>query len=357
MSIKSEYQEYKEAIEEKKNDFERGDEISDKLMVVALSYVEDCFYLVEDFLAPYDPPFRENFGRNWHTTWVRRNFDALVRLTEKDIKSSEYRRAFSRLVSWVLMVDGSPYVFSEIADRLRKGKVFAGNPFRPMGASDSAITKLDSIFCRALIDLGSIDDAVEVAESYPDIVSSKDLARKLEEAIAARNRTAAERLLDILTIYESGHPDLLRFKAELERLDKIYRLQESSNLDVDAIDEMSGWEFEQLIATKFEQLGFTVEITPVTGDYGADLIVTTNNDARISVQCKRFKSNVNLKAVQEVVASLSHYQCDFGVVITNSNFLNSARKLAQNNEIELWDQDRLISFLSGELEFSELRNL
>jgi restriction system protein len=105
---------------------------------------------------------------------------------------------------------------------------------------------------------------------------------------------------------------------------------------------------------KFAALGFKVELTPKTGDFGADLIVENNEGNRIIVQCKRFKSKVNLKAVQEVVGAIGHYAGDMGIVITNNLFLNSAVKLAKTHDIELWDGDKLVSFLAGDLSFSQV---
>ena len=84
------------------------------------------------------------------------------------------------------------------------------------------------------------------------------------------------------------------------------------------------------------------------------MIVENKNGSRVIFQCKRFKTKVNLKAVQEVVGAMGHYAGDFGVVITNNTFLNSAVKLAKSNDIELWNGDQLISFLAGELSFSEI---
>lgn len=37
---------------------------------------------------------------------------------------------------------------------------------------------------------------------------------------------------------------------------------------------MDGVQFEKLLAAVFSTLGYAVETTPATGDYGADLILT-----------------------------------------------------------------------------------
>jgi hypothetical protein len=133
-----------------------------------------------------------------------------------------------------------------------------------------------------------------------------------------------------------------------------HRLKDTFLIDFSKVDELSGVEFENLLMDKFFSLGFKVESTPKTGDFGADLIVENNEGSRIIVQCKRFKSKVNLKAVQEVVGAMGHYAGDMGIVITNNSFLNSAIKLAESHDIELWDGDKLVSFLAGDLLFSEI---
>ncbi len=371
--------------------------LGDRVILQAIDYINRNYYEVDDFqkeVYHVRTIFYSSSKSCDKEETIKKSFCSFLNLTQKDIQRKDYRKAFCRLLSWVnwcryqpnrplfplaLGIDNNGYFvpnseefyFYDLKptwhiDVVLRGKdrtIFLKNGsiesvFEPFDlGSLSERRKLQEIFCQILMELGSLDDAVEVATEYPGLVSSSDLVKKIDEAIGIRQRTAAETLLNILLTYEPGHPDLLRFQRELARLDKITKLQTSSNLDIAAVDQMSGTEFEQLIASQFERLSFKVETTPATGDYGADLIVVTPNETRVSVQCKRFKSKVNLKAVQEVVASLSHYLCDYGVVITNSDFLSSARKLAENNEIELWDQDRLINFLSGDLGFSELGSL
>ena len=143
-------------------------------------------------------------------------------------------------------------------------------------------------------------------------------------------------------------------QAEIKRLEQRHRLKATFSIDFSKVDELSGIEFENLLLDKFAAMGFKAESTPKTGDFGADLIVENKEGTRIIVQCKRFKSKVNLKAVQEVVGAMGHYAGDFGVVITNDSFLNSAVKLAESHDIELWDGDKLVSFLAGDLSFSEI---
>ena len=114
---------------------------------------------------------------------------------------------------------------------------------------------------------------------------------------------------------------------------------------IDLIDEMSGTVFEELLMEHFKRLGYKAKMTARTGDYGADLILE-KEDERVVVQAKRWKQNVGVVAIQQVVAAIKHYQADKGMVVSNSYFTSNAEKLARSNNIELWDRDKLVSFLS-----------
>jgi restriction endonuclease Mrr len=106
------------------------------------------------------------------------------------------------------------------------------------------------------------------------------------------------------------------------------------------IHSMTGSQFELYLKKIFENLGFVVQLTAHTGDQGADLIIRNQNE-KIAVQVKRYNNNVGNKAVQEVVASVKHYDANRGMVVTNSRFTNAAKELASSNNVELIDGQQL----------------
>lgn len=178
------------------------------------------------------------------------------------------------------------------------------------------------------------------------------LAQAIELAINSENQSLLAMLAKILQSIEPKHPAIVLANSYLRK----YELYAKSSISVDEISKMSGVDFEFALRnalikhSNFE----SVEVTPASGDYGADLILTTKQGTRIAAQCKRFSSKVNLKAVQEVVAAINHYGCDLGVVISNNGFLNSAQELAKSNEIELWDGEAVLKIFAGEFDFSEV---
>jgi HJR/Mrr/RecB family endonuclease len=113
---------------------------------------------------------------------------------------------------------------------------------------------------------------------------------------------------------------------------------------INEIDRMRGTEFEERMKLLFEDIGYCIEKTPITGDFGADLIAQRPGE-RIAIQCKRYSYPVGVKAVQEVATSVKHYNADRAIVITNNRFTQQAHKLAKTNEVELWDRTRLIEML------------
>ena len=80
--------------------------------------------------------------------------------------------------------------------------------------------------------------------------------------------------------------------------------------------------------------GLPVMMTPLTGDWGVDLIVG-HRPNRIAVQCKRLSRPVGAGAVQEVVAGAPMQDCTRTMVVTNNEFTPAARKLAELHGCEL----------------------
>ncbi|MFV1455484.1 restriction endonuclease [Bacillus mycoides] len=128
---------------------------------------------------------------------------------------------------------------------------------------------------------------------------------------------------------------LLRIKQERERA---YKLRQSS---IDEIDQMNGRQFEEYLSSLYQSLGYNTEVTKVSGDFGADLILE-NNTGKIIVQAKRYKNKVSIQSVQEIVGAKRYYDAAHACVVTNNYFTEPARKLADANDVLLINRDLLI---------------
>lgn len=100
----------------------------------------------------------------------------------------------------------------------------------------------------------------------------------------------------------------------------------------------NGFEYEEWCANYLRTHGYhDVVVTPGSGDYGADVIGYDHYNNKWVFQCKLYTGKVSNTAVQEVVAAKAHYQANKGAVMTNSQLTDNARKLAWENDIELFE--------------------
>lgn len=116
-----------------------------------------------------------------------------------------------------------------------------------------------------------------------------------------------------------------------------------------AKEAMSGTDFEDHVARIARTCGLPVIMTPLTGDWGVDLIVG-HRPHRIAIQCKRQARPVGTGAVQEVVAGAPMQDCTQTMVVSNHTFTPAARRLAEIHGCVLVggaDLTRLASIIRG----------
>ena len=110
-------------------------------------------------------------------------------------------------------------------------------------------------------------------------------------------------------------------------------------------DYMTGEDFEAYVAMILKQIGFlNIQLTKGSGDQGVD-IIAEKDGMKYAFQCKRYDNPVGNKAVQEVFAGKFFYHCHVAVVVTNNYFTQSAKDLAYENGVVLWDRSFLQKFI------------
>ena len=109
---------------------------------------------------------------------------------------------------------------------------------------------------------------------------------------------------------------------------------------------MSGLDFEAYVMDLLGRLGYIVCGTPTTGDQGADILAKKDGKT-IVIQAKNYCSTVGNAAVQQVAAAVRFYDGHEGWVVTNSTFTQSARELAQRNDVRLIDGIELLRISSS----------
>jgi HJR/Mrr/RecB family endonuclease len=134
-------------------------------------------------------------------------------------------------------------------------------------------------------------------------------------------------------------------EKQLKKLDKVY-----GTYSIAKVDKMSGQEFELFVEKLFRVLEKDkiqkTEFTPPTGDQGCDLIVHYRDGQKLGIQCKRYASAVNNKAVQNIVAAKAMYGLTLMMVFTNNEYTPGAKEAARSNRVELVDRDQLIKMIN-----------
>jgi restriction system protein len=110
------------------------------------------------------------------------------------------------------------------------------------------------------------------------------------------------------------------------------------------------FDFERLVGSLFEKLGFNVEVTKPTGDGGIDVqaekIATGTHElpyrGKYFIQCKRFKpgnkiSNGDILKFVGAIATMGGK----GIFVTTSTFTTPAQEVAETAGINLIDGKEL----------------
>lgn len=113
------------------------------------------------------------------------------------------------------------------------------------------------------------------------------------------------------------------------------------------LQQLGGVEFERLIVSLLERMGFRAEMTRASGDGGIDIVATLDKPVvggRYLIQCKRFArdSLVGAPTVREFYGALvADRGAVKGILITTSGFTDQAREFARNLPIDLIDLNKL----------------
>lgn len=174
-------------------------------------------------------------------------------------------------------------------------------------------------------------DFFEQAKNSVSIYDDLDSLEDMKEFVLFVQEQKSE--LGLKTLSEIG------YKAE-DYKSKFFRQISSLNL----FQDMNGFEFEEFCAELLSKNGFyDVSVTSKSGDQGIDIIAHKDN-IRYGIQCKLYSSPVGNSAVQQVFSGKAFYKCDIGIVLTNNIFTESAKSLAKEIGIVLWDKDMLNKF-------------
>lgn len=129
-----------------------------------------------------------------------------------------------------------------------------------------------------------------------------------------------------------------------------YRLEQLLRRDWKSLRSVP---FENYLEEVFRELGYNVETTKLSGDQGADLIVSKGG-RRIAIQVKGYFNSVSNSAVQEAYTARGYYGCEGCAVITNSRFTSGAQDVANRIGCVLIDENSLPPLILGQIDLYQL---
>ena len=102
------------------------------------------------------------------------------------------------------------------------------------------------------------------------------------------------------------------------------------------VSMLKGLAFEEFLRQLFWDLGYVASKTKASGDYGADLILESDEGTTV-VQAKQYAKGVGVGAVKDAVFARSYYSADFAMAVSTTTFTKQARHAAERTGVKLVD--------------------
>ncbi len=173
-----------------------------------------------------------------------------------------------------------------------------------------------------------------------------DLNYSLKEKMAARLTLNAK----IETIHGNERDE---WEKQIAKMNEVAELEarvrrEKARERALQLDTLNPFEFERMIAERFEKRGYSARLTRKSSDGGIDVWLS-QGEKRIAVQCKRYgqKNPVSRPDIQKFIGAMITEGADEGIFITSSYFTDGAKKAAQSSlkRMILMEREEVFRFL------------
>lgn len=108
---------------------------------------------------------------------------------------------------------------------------------------------------------------------------------------------------------------------------------------------MTPQDFEAYIAALFEAYGHDAHVTGGNGDHGVDVWVTTDQESRWIVQCKRYSGSVGEPVVRDLYGTLLHAEAQRAYLFTTGSITKQAYDWIGEKPIVLYDGEGLVRLI------------
>ncbi len=189
----------------------------------------------------------------------------------------------------------------------------------------------------------SVQEIGEIVKLIGNLTFDPEAATLLAqhcEGTPGNARVMVKRLRNYINDYATDHVTVDLAKEALVSFG--YIGNPSTQVDIASnVCSMNAVAFKEFTVSLFREIGYTVEITPETGDNGIDLLLRKNNQL-IAVQCKRWSAPVGEPVVRDFYSALMSSGAQSGYVVTTSTFTSHAYAFAEGKPIHLVDLDALV---------------
>jgi len=166
-------------------------------------------------------------------------------------------------------------------------------------------------------------------------IDKKACLRNLGAQVSPR----ANEMLPIKPILEFDMVD----RRFIEESDVLSALDSRPNLM-----DLNPYEFENLVANLFNNLGYETKLTRSHKDGGVDAIVFDTrpvSGGKLVIQAKRYRHAVGVSAVRDLYGTMVHEGANKGILVTTSGYGPDAFQFCKDKPIELIDGGGLLYLL------------
>jgi len=124
-----------------------------------------------------------------------------------------------------------------------------------------------------------------------------------------------------------------------------------NNFSLENLQSLTPIEFENLVKTLLQQMGFNAATTKASGDGGIDIIALSEQpivSGKYVIQCKRYAigNNIGEPVIRELYGVMMHENANKGILVTTSDFTKAAMTFAQDKTVELINGNQLLHLLN-----------
>lgn len=125
----------------------------------------------------------------------------------------------------------------------------------------------------------------------------------------------------------------------------VLKLQSAAGKSLDQLQSLSPDVFEDWVAARFHDLGYSVKVAGSWGDHGVDLVAEKGGKTAV-IQCKNYKAwKVGEPVLRDLYGAMHDFGADKAYLVTTGQVTQAARSWAQGKPLEIWD-GKMVSQLS-----------